>query len=422
MVSAAEGSSFYAYGWESQLLETGFLAIFLPLLAPRAADPSRCVLWLFRWLSFRISLGAGLIKIRGGSCWEARTCLHYHFETQPVPSPASFVFHFLPKWLLSHAVDLDLFVQLYTSWLVLLPGVIQPLRWVRRGAGLLQITFMLNIAASGNFSFLNHLTIIPSLACLDDACWPRALRAAPPPPPQSVATSGLRRAARGARRGAELALFGSIMWLSWPVVANLLQLESGQVMNGSFGAFRLVNTYGAFGSVGEARYEPIISVSHDGEVWHELDFPCKPGTVTRRPCFCAPYHFRLDWNIWFIGFKPHRSMLQRRESWLFAFVGRLLTDDPTALGLLDASAATSAAFIDPTDAKRRRPPRLVKVDMYHYTMAEPLWSLGARWWHEPSAPLVWWRRSYEELLIPTMQLDGAGRLARAVKSSSRKAL
>ena len=182
MVSAAEGSSFYAYGWESQLLETGFLAIFLPLLAPRAADPSRCVLWLFRWLAFRISLGAGLIKIRGGSCWEARTCLHYHFETQPVPSPASFVFHFLPKWLLSHAVDLDLFVQLYTSWLVLLPGVIQPLRWVRRGAGLLQITFMLNIAASGNFSFLNHLTIIPSLACLDDACWPRVLRAAPPPP------------------------------------------------------------------------------------------------------------------------------------------------------------------------------------------------------------------------------------------------
>jgi len=40
---------------------------------------------------------------------------------------------------------------------------------------------MLAIAASGNFSFLNHLTIIPSLACLDDACWPRALRAAPPP-------------------------------------------------------------------------------------------------------------------------------------------------------------------------------------------------------------------------------------------------
>jgi hypothetical protein len=32
VVSAAEGAPFYAYGWEAQLLETGFLATFLPLL------------------------------------------------------------------------------------------------------------------------------------------------------------------------------------------------------------------------------------------------------------------------------------------------------------------------------------------------------------------------------------------------------
>ena len=46
-------------------------------------------------------------------------------------------------------------------------------------------------------------------------------------------------------------------------------------------------------------------------------------------------------------------------------MARLLKDEPAALGLLDASAATSAAFVDPTDATRRRPPRFVKVDMYH---------------------------------------------------------
>jgi hypothetical protein len=53
--------------------------------------------------------------------------------------------------------------------------------------------------------------------------------------------------------------------------------------------------------------------------------------------------------------------------------------------------------------------------MYHYTMAEPLWRLAARWWHDPGAPLVWWRRRFEEPLIPMMQIDGAGRLARVVK-------
>ena len=82
LVTAADGSSFYQYGWESQLLETGILAVFLCHGAPSPA-----VLWLFRWLCFRISMGAGLIKMRGGSCWEQRTCLYYHFETQPVPSP-----------------------------------------------------------------------------------------------------------------------------------------------------------------------------------------------------------------------------------------------------------------------------------------------------------------------------------------------
>ena len=50
-------------GWESQLLETGFLGIFLcPLWTlsrlPRGTPPSRIVLWGFRWLIFRIMLGA----------------------------------------------------------------------------------------------------------------------------------------------------------------------------------------------------------------------------------------------------------------------------------------------------------------------------------------------------------------------------
>ena len=126
-------------------------------------------LLLMRWLCFRISIGAGLIKIRGGSCWEAHTCLHYHFETQPIPSPTSFVFHFLPKPLLSRAVDLDLFVQLYSSWLVLVPGGHVSLRALRRLGGFLQAGFMGNIMLSGNYGFLNHLTVVPALACLD-AC------------------------------------------------------------------------------------------------------------------------------------------------------------------------------------------------------------------------------------------------------------
>jgi hypothetical protein len=146
IVTIARDTSFYSYGWESQLLETGFLSIFLCELphlvhepssgwklqglwkdsnSPAAGSihPSLLIMWLFRWLCFRIALGAGLIKIRGSSCWARKTCLWYHFETQPIPSPTSFFFHFLPKWVLTRAVDLDLLVQLYTSWMVLVPDV-----------------------------------------------------------------------------------------------------------------------------------------------------------------------------------------------------------------------------------------------------------------------------------------------------------
>ena len=55
-------------GWESQLLETGFLAIWLvPVfniqLLPVNTPTSRLCIYGYRWLVFRIMIGAGLIKV-----------------------------------------------------------------------------------------------------------------------------------------------------------------------------------------------------------------------------------------------------------------------------------------------------------------------------------------------------------------------
>ena len=55
--------------------------------------------------------------------------------------------------------------------------------------------------------------------------------------------------------------------------------------------------------------------------------------------------------------------------------------------------------------------------MYRYEMAAPLWELAQQWWaaaeRGDAPPLVWWRRSYEEPLIPTVLLGSGGRLERA---------
>ena len=157
------GQEWYGYGWEIQLTETGFLAIFLcPLLDlrpfPRYAPPFPIIV-LFRWLIFRIMLGAGLIKIRGDEIWRQATALFFHFETQPIPGPLSRWFHFLPHTVLKIGVWFNHLGELVAPWFVFWP------RLARHIAGIVIVIFQFNIILSGNLSFLNWLTIIPALAC-----------------------------------------------------------------------------------------------------------------------------------------------------------------------------------------------------------------------------------------------------------------
>lgn len=83
------GQTWYSFGWESQLLESGFIAIFMvPFFSLKQIDPksppSRIHIMLYRWLIFRIMLGAGLIKIRGDSCWLDFTCMNYFYEVKHI--------------------------------------------------------------------------------------------------------------------------------------------------------------------------------------------------------------------------------------------------------------------------------------------------------------------------------------------------
>jgi hypothetical protein len=95
------GQHWYSFGWESQLLETGFLAMFMvPMLSlrkfPKLTPTPWVAVWGYRWLLFRIMIGAGMIKVRGDQCWRDLTCMNYHYQTQPVPNPFSIYFHNTP--------------------------------------------------------------------------------------------------------------------------------------------------------------------------------------------------------------------------------------------------------------------------------------------------------------------------------------
>uniref|UniRef100_A0A1A8CTH1 Lipase maturation factor n=1 Tax=Nothobranchius kadleci TaxID=1051664 RepID=A0A1A8CTH1_NOTKA len=162
------GQLWYSFGWESQLLETGFLAIFLcPVWTlsqvPRSCPPSLICIWTFRWLIVRIMLGAGLIKIRGDKCWRDLTCMDYHYETQPVPNPVSYYMHRFPWWFHRFETLSNHFIELIAPFFTFLG------RRMCMVNGAIQILFQVVLIISGNLSFLNWLTIVPSLACFDDA-------------------------------------------------------------------------------------------------------------------------------------------------------------------------------------------------------------------------------------------------------------
>src|SRR5262249_19729833 len=135
----------------------------------QSGAPPTAVIWLFRWLIVRIMLGAGLIKLRGDPCWRELTCLVTHYETQPNPSPLSWLFHQLPPAAHTARVLFNHLVELGAPLFVFGP------RWTRRAAGGLFVSFQLVLIASGNLSFLNWLTIVPALACFDDELLLRAI-------------------------------------------------------------------------------------------------------------------------------------------------------------------------------------------------------------------------------------------------------
>src|SRR5215210_945940 len=154
------GQTFYSFGWESLLLEAGFLAIFL---GNSETVPPLFVLFLFRWLAFRVEFGAGLIKMRGDRCWKDLTCLDYHHETQPMPNPLSWLAHHVPRRFHRLEVIGNHVAQLVMPVLLFAP---QP---IAAAAATFMILTQLYLVATGNYAWLNWITIVICVAALPDS-------------------------------------------------------------------------------------------------------------------------------------------------------------------------------------------------------------------------------------------------------------
>ncbi|MFJ9563782.1 lipase maturation factor family protein [Streptomyces fuscichromogenes] len=353
------GQTWYAFGWESLLLETGFLAV---LLGNDEVAPPVVVLFLLRWILFRVEFGAGLIKMRGDACWRKLTCLHYHHETQPMPGPLSWFFHHLPGPVHKAEVAANHVTQLLVPVLLFTP---QP---IATAAASLMVLTQLWLVVSGNFSWLNWITVVLALSALR---LPTDRTTAPPTPLWYEVVV--------------LAVTALLLYLSYRPVLNMVSRR--QVMNRSFDPLHLVNTYGAFGSVSRIRYEVVVEgtledTPREDSDWLEYEFRGKPGDPRHWPRQFAPYHLRLDWLMWFAALSPAYA-----GDWFGALVERLLENDRDTLRLLRRSPF-------PPDA----PPRFVRARLFRYRYTS---------WRELRETGACWERTYVREFLPPTRLAGS---------------
>jgi lipase maturation factor 1 len=346
------GQDFLSFQWDVLLLETGFLAIFLGF--------SPVILWLFRWLLFRLMLLSGAVKLLSGDpAWRTLTALKFHYYTQPLPTPIAWYMQQLPGWFQEASVVVMFAIELGAPFLIFGP------RRARFAAGSTIVFFQVMILLTGNYAFFNLLTIALCVPLLDDA----ALRGRP------AANQAVRPAAR---------------YITWVVAAILILLSGSNFISEFFGVrparrvarwlapLNLTSNYGLFAVMTTVRREIIVQGSNDGSEWRDYEFKYKPGDVDRAPPWVEPHQPRLDWQMWFAALGEYRG-----NPWFVNFVFRLLQGSPDVLALMGPNPFPGA------------PPRYIRALVYDYTFTD---------FTTRRATGAWWKREPQGTYLPAVSL------------------
>ena len=339
---------FLPYQWDTLLLETGFLSIFLAPLTRferwrNPVDPPRLAVWLMLWLVFRLTVASGVVKLTSGDpTWLNLTALAVHFETQPIPTPLAWYAHQLPLWFLKGSTLLVLAIEIGVPFLIVAP------RRLRAFAVVPLVGLQALIALTGNYAFFSLLTAALYLFLLDDAAFGRWGSAQT----GRVTTGRLRRGlivlVAVTTVPVSVVKFAAAFRIEPPGAALLDPLVK------AIAPFRSVNTYGLFATMTTTRPEIVLEGSEDGTTWVEYKFKYKIGDVRRRPPWVAPYQPRLDWEMWFAAFGQFGD-----EQWFQSFCYRLLEADDQVLRLLER------------DPFQGRKPRQIRAVLYQYRFADP---------------------------------------------------
>jgi uncharacterized membrane protein YphA (DoxX/SURF4 family) len=394
------GGEFTAFQSDGMLVEATILSLLLvpwqlfeppwPVRAElrKQYPPSAAALWSIRFMIFRLMLAAGLVKILSGDpTWRQLTALDFHFETQPIPTPMAWYAHWLPEW--SHKASV---VAMYLSELAA-PILIFCGRFPRMIAAIFIGSLHAMIALTGNYTFLNLLSITLCIPLLDDGMT------------SHMVPLWLRRQIRMARsdktqpivqrRLLFISSFLLILLAACQLVNSVLPgYVPGAVREclAEIAPFHLADHYGLFAVMTTSRPEIVLEGTRDGENWLAYEFKYKVGDdLKRAPPWVEPHMPRLDWRLWFAAMEPLEE-----NPWVLELVRRLLE------GTLDVRI-----FFE-KDPFANAPPLLVRAFVYDYHFSTP---------EERNKTGQWWRRDKKRVYLPPTALVN-GRLI-IVKSQER---
>jgi lipase maturation factor 1 len=347
---AVAGEDFLSFQWDALLLEAGLLAAALAprgILRRHPAPAPLLIIWMYRWLLFRLMFGSGVVKLRSGDpTWRSLTALEYHYETQPLPTWIGFYAHHLPARVHMTSAAVLFVIELLLPLLIWLPPPWRRLPLVGF------IGFQILIAATGNYAFFNILTIALCVFLADPGLLPRRWPpVAEPGPPASLFGSWPRMVL--VPFVAVVALVSALQFTEATLGVGLPWPSPAIGLARAISPLRSVNSYGLFAVMTTTRPEIVIEGSDDGEAWRAYELRYKPGDVRRRPGFVAPHQPRLDWQMWFAALGDCDQ-----SPWLRPLFQRLREGSPPVLGLLGSNP-----FPD-------RPPRYVRALLYDYHFAD----------------------------------------------------
>jgi hypothetical protein len=394
------GRDFFYYQWDNLLLESLLLAVVLPArgglldLARRRPlpEPSPVVLFLFRWLLFRLLFESGIAKIvYGKDDWLALTAMTFYYETAPLPSWGGWLVQQLPLWFHRASALFTFLVELPLALLLFLP---RPFRLVFFAA---HLPFQASIALTSNYGFFNLLALVLSVSALEDRDLDaagrrlaRLLRRGRGSPGDGSAGAGPAGAAlpagsagTGGAGAARLCRHAPWLLAAFVVPASLLE-ASNYFLRGTdldrsldswrawYAPFRSVNVYHLFPGIVREKVVAEIEGTADGATWRPYRFHHAPGDPRTAPPTTGLHNPRFPFHYSFYTLGRGR----RDEEYIRNLAARLCCE-PEAI----ADLVSESPFPDRGPAALR-----MTYHRYRFGTREDLRRDGIYWIREPARP------------------------------------